>query len=78
WSRGLKQKFSIEDKTDEQIAESKEEPADLLGGLTWQDWRYIIRNNYRAKLLDYIELYGFEEALQRIGLDKKNHCFNEQ
>ncbi|MCY9758333.1 protein rep [Paenibacillus alvei] len=78
WSRGLKQKFAIEDKTDEQIAESKEEPADLLGGLTWQDWRYIIRNNYRAKLLDYIELYGFEEALQRIGLDKKNHCYNEQ
>lgn len=74
WSRGLKERFAINDKTDEEIAESKEEPADLLGGLTWQDWRYIIQNDYRAKLLDYIELYGFEKALQKIGLDKKNHC----
>lgn len=77
WSRGLKQRFTIEERTDEEIAESKEEPADLLGGLTWQDWRYIIRNDYRAKLLDLIEKYGFEEALRIIGLDKKNHCHDD-
>lgn len=72
WSRGLKQKFAIEEKTDEQIAEAKEEPADLLGGLSWQDWRYIVKHDYRAKLLDYIESYGYEAALEKIGLNKKN------
>lgn len=69
WSRGLKQKFAIQERTDEEIAESKEEPADLLGRLSWQDWRYIIDNDYRAKLLDFIEKYGYQDALQRIGLD---------
>lgn len=71
WSRGLKKKFEIVEKTDEEVATEKEEPADLLGGLSWQDWRYIVKHDYRAKLLDYIESYGYEEALQKIGLDKK-------
>jgi hypothetical protein len=69
WSRGLKQKFAIQERTDEEIAESKEEPADLLGSLSWQDWRYILENDYRAKLLDFIEKYGYQDALQRIGLN---------
>lgn len=68
WSRGLKQRFKIKEKTDEEIAKAKEEPADLLGKLNWKDWRYIIENDYRAKLLDYVEQYGYREALEKIGL----------
>lgn len=71
WSRGLKQRFKIKEKTDEEIAKAKEEPADLLGKLDWQDWHYIIENDYRAKLLNYVEKYGYEEALIKIGLNKK-------
>lgn len=69
WSRGLKQRFKIKEKTDEEIAKVKEEPADLLGKLDWKDWRYIIENDHRAKLLNYVERYGYEEALEKIGLD---------
>lgn len=78
WSRGLKKQFLIEEKTDEQIAELKEEPADLLGGLSWQDWKYIIVNDYRAKLLDLIEKYGYEEALIKIGIKKENPLIKDQ
>lgn len=71
WSRGLKQRFKIKERTDEEIAKAKEEPADSLGKLDWEDWYYIIRNDYRAKLLDYVERYGYEGALKKMGLNKK-------
>lgn len=70
WSRGLKEKFLIKERTDEEVAAAKEEPADVLGGLSCQDWSYIIKNDYRARLLDYVEKYGYEEALEKIGLNE--------
>lgn len=70
WSKGLKEKYEIEEQTDEEVAAAKEEPADLLGGLSWQDWRYVVKNDLRATLLNYIESYGYEEAIERIGLKK--------
>lgn len=70
WSRGLKQIYAIAEKTDAEIAESMEEPADMLGGIGWEDWRYIIRNDLRAVLLDLIESHGYEEALDRLGIKK--------
>jgi hypothetical protein len=76
WSRGLKQKFAIDDKSDEEVANSKEEPADLLGGLDWKDWRYILGNNLRAKLLDLIEEHGYEDALYIIGIKRKAAAAN--
>lgn len=76
WSRGLKQQFAIVDKTDEEIANSKEEPADLLGGLDWKDWRYILDNNLRAKLLDLVEENGYDDALNMIGIKRKAAAAN--
>lgn len=76
WSPGLKERFLIQDKSDEEIASSKEEPADLLGGLTWEEWRYILQNNLRAELLDLIEEHGFEETLKKIGIKRKTAAGN--
>ena len=70
WSPGLKAKYLIEDKTDEEIATEKVEAADLLGVLTWQDWKYILRNNLRYELLSKVEQHGYEGALQKIGIKK--------
>lgn len=71
WSPGLKQLYEIEDRSDEQIVEAKEEEADVLGGLSWTDWRYILHNNLRAKLLDEIEQYGYQAALINLGIEKE-------
>lgn len=60
WSQGLKQKFLVEDKTDEDLAKEKLEEADLLGLLDVDQWKFIIKNDLRAKLLDNVEKYGFE------------------
>lgn len=78
WSPGLKDRFKIEEKSDEQLAESREEPSDHLGALSWMDWRFILQHNLRAKLLDLIERYGYEDALHKIGLKIKSPLINDQ
>ena len=64
WSRGLKDHFAITDKTDEQLAKEKVEQADLLGLLTSDQWREIIRKDQRAQLLTNIEKHGFDVGLK--------------
>jgi hypothetical protein len=71
WSPGLKDKFLIEDKSDEEVATEKVEQADLLGVLGWKDWRYILHNGLRATLLKNVEMYGYQKGLESIGLQIK-------
>lgn len=70
WSPGLKAKYLIEEKSDEDVATEKVEEADLLGMLDWQDWRYVVRNNLRVQLLQAVEQHGYEMALSKIGIKK--------
>ena len=63
WSRGLKERFAILDKTDEELAKEKVEQADILGLITSTQWKEIVRTNQRAQLLSNIELYGFNVGL---------------
>jgi plasmid rolling circle replication initiator protein Rep len=60
WSRGLKDKFDIEEKTDEELAKEKIELADLLGNLSLDQWKEIMHLDRRAQLLNNIEKYGFD------------------
>lgn len=70
WSNGLKKRFLIIDKTDEQVATEKVEDADLLGQLSYDDWKIIRKNDKRALFLDYTEKFGFDTAKEL--LIKKN------
>lgn len=70
WSRGLKQRFNIEDKSDEVVAKEKLENADLLGLLTYEQWKVILKKDSRSRFLDYTERFGFETAVNML-IDKK-------
>lgn len=70
WSPGLKAKYLIDEKSDEDVVTEKVEEADLLGLLDWQDWRYIVQNDLRVRLLQEVERYGYEMALSKIGIKK--------
>lgn len=52
WSRGLKARFFVDEKTDEQLANEKEERAMLLGMLTVNQWRDVLKVDGRGVLLD--------------------------
>lgn len=71
WSQGLKKTFGIEEKTDSEIAIEKIEKADLLGLLTYGEWKKILKNDLRAKFLDLVEKYGFEYAYDLVIDDKE-------
>ncbi len=51
WSRGLKSRFAIEELTDEQIAEAQEEPAVLLGSLTFDEWLKVLGQPFDARVV---------------------------
>lgn len=70
WSRGLKKRFLIGDKSDEEVAKEKLEDADLLGRLTYEDWKQILKNEQRSQFLDFIEKFGFDFAV-KIFIEKK-------
>lgn len=62
WSPGLKKRFLIEEKSDEEIATEKIDTADLLGLLNYDEWKIILRNNSRSEFLDLVEKMDFRSA----------------
>lgn len=64
WSRGLKSRFDLEEKTDEELAKEKLEEADLLGLLSLEEWKYVLKYDLRVTLLENVESYGFETGIK--------------
>jgi hypothetical protein len=59
WSPNLKKLVGLDDKTDEQLAEEKEDRADLLGLLDADQWRLIIKYQAKSDVLDAAESGGW-------------------
>lgn len=64
WSQGLKQRFVLEEKTDEQLANEMTEQADLLGLLDYDFWKKILKYEHRSYFLDLCEKNNFEQAVK--------------
>lgn len=60
WSRGLKAKVGVDDKSDEDLALEQEDYADLLGALTLEEWMIIRHFRQRAEVLTAAEKGGWE------------------
>ena len=60
WTRGLKERVGVDDKSDEQVAEEQREPADLLALLDRHQWLAIIRAEARAEILERAEEGGID------------------
>lgn len=65
WSRGLKARFAIEELSDEQIAEAQEEPAVLLGSLSFDQWLKVLGQPFDARvvLLQIASVGSFQDVL---------------
>jgi hypothetical protein len=64
WSRGLKARFFVDEKTDDELAEEKEDFAVLLGLLTVDQWRDVLKVKGRGVLLDIAAKGGWENVKQ--------------
>lgn len=74
WSRGLKAKAGITERTDEDIAAAAEEaalhePSQEIGRLNRDEWRTLVRKGLRVPLLEAVEadgVLGFSRILAQI------------
>lgn len=75
WSKGLKDEVGVNDVTDEELAEKEEDPSVLLGLLTFEDWKYV-RKNDRANLLDEAEKGGWAGVMNLVESLKRRSVTN--
>lgn len=62
WSKGLKARFAIEEASDEELSTRVEEEAVLLGLLTVDQWRDVLKVDGRATVLEIAARSGWHEV----------------
>lgn len=55
WSRGLKSKVGIDDKTDEELSELKDDESEIIIMISKPDWFVIRQKEKRAQVLNFAE-----------------------
>lgn len=59
WSRGLRARFDLVEKTDEEIAQEHTEGAELLGLISVDEWRDVLRVQARGVVLELAAAGGW-------------------
>lgn len=67
WSHGLKDKFNLDDSTDEELAAKQDDSAALLGTIQPEDWKLILKSDLRGEVLE-IARHGWD-AIERFLLE---------
>ena len=73
WSRGLKARFFVDEKTDEQVANELEDNAVLLGQITLEQWRDVLKVDGRATVLEIAARSGWEAVTRYLDVIKDAH-----
>ena len=68
WSNGLKARFFVDEKTDEELAQEKEDRAVLLGLLSVDQWRDVLKVDGRGVLLDIAAKGGWHNVQRYLWL----------
>jgi len=76
WSKGLKDLFSIDDKTDPEISARVEDDAYLLGSINIEQWRAVRRFNARGEILE-LARHGWEPVERLLSELMKSRSKNE-
>lgn len=61
WSKGLKKKFGIGEKSDEELVDELDDVAEELGVLSPVQWKFIVKNDLRAEFF-YFAVQGWDVA----------------
>ena len=68
WSNGLKARFYVDEKTDEELAAERDDRAVLLGLLTVDQWRDVLKVDGRGVLLDIAAKGGWHNVQRYLWL----------
>jgi hypothetical protein len=73
WSSGLKKRFQIGEMTDEELANQQDDKALLLGTITVDQWRYILKKEARSLVLELAE-QGWEAVSRFLASVPQEPC----
>ena len=59
WSHGLKDKFCLKDFSDDLLASQQDDSAIVLGTIDLDDWRLILKHDFRGEILE-LARHGWE------------------
>ena len=63
FSRGLKKRYQIEEVSDDELVQKQDSDAVLLGSISLDDWRLVLKNDFRGPLLEIAANRGWEGVL---------------
>lgn len=59
FSRGLRQRYQVEDWTDEELAAKQDDDSEFLGSIQLDDWRVICKMGQRGAVLEVASTFGW-------------------
>ena len=62
WSKGLKKRYAVTDKTDDALAAETDDKARLLGMITLDQWRDVLADEGRAVVLSLAASGGWDSV----------------
>ena len=68
WSNGLKARFYVDEKSDEQLSEELEDNAVLLGQITVNQWRDVLKVDGRGTVLEIAAQSGWEAVTRYLSI----------
>ena len=71
WSSGLKKRYAIGEKTDEELAEVQDDFARVLGTITLDQWRDVLAVDGRSKVLVLAAADGWDAVMKYLSSIKK-------
>lgn len=74
WSNGLKARFYLDEKTDDELANEKEDRAVLLGLLSVDQWRDVLKVDARSTVLELAAHSGWDAVQTFLYVIKDAHA----
>ena len=71
WSNGLKAKFNLVEKNDEELAAELEDNAELLGLISPDEWRDVLKVKARATVLELAAAGGWPAVAGLSGIHRR-------
>lgn len=74
WSRGLRERFNLVDRTDAELAAAQEEDAFLLSKISPQEWKLVCKHNAQGRLLEVARCGTWEPIAVFLRTLKGTNC----
>jgi len=77
FGQGVKALCGLNDTSDEELADKKEDSSDLLSTLSSDDWSVVIKNDHKSRILDIAETKGSQGLVDYFDFQRRSSFENQ-